>query len=136
MSHFKFYSAEERNFLVLSLYYLSGYIIECSLKFKIFEVCNYDENIDITEEECRNLGINYKKDIRIHNFEKLQHSINIPLSQLRSRLTDLPTDQTIYVYCQVGLRGYLACRILKQHGFNCKNLDGGFKTYKEVLKFL
>ena len=71
-----------------------------------------------------------------HNFEKLQHSINIPLSQLRSRLTDLPTDQTIYVYCQVGLRGYLACRILKQHGFNCKNLDGGFKTYKEVLKFL
>ena len=71
-----------------------------------------------------------------HNFEKLHHSINIPLSQLRSRLTDLPTDQTIYVYCQVGLRGYLACRILKQHGFNCKNLDGGFKTYKEVLKFL
>ena len=76
---------EERNFLVLSLYYLSGYIIECSLKFKIFEVCNYDENIDITEEECRNLGINYKKDIRIHNFEKLQNfmdSLNIGISYI------------------------------------------------------
>lgn len=63
-------------------------------------------------------------------------SLNIPLGQLRSRLHELPHDKTIYVYCQVGLRGYLACRILMQNDFKCENLDGGYKTYKDVLKFI
>ena len=60
----------------------------------------------------------------------LNGSANIPLNQLRSRLNELPKDKTIYTYCQVGLRGYLACRILNQAGFKCKNLDGGYRTYK------
>ncbi len=54
----------------------------------------------------------------------------IPLNQLRNRLDELPKDKTIYVYCQVGLRGYNAARILMHHGFDVKNLDGGYKTYK------
>ncbi|MCP0887123.1 FAD-dependent oxidoreductase [Ligilactobacillus sp. WILCCON 0076] len=54
----------------------------------------------------------------------------IPLSTLRHRLTELPKDQPIYVYCQVGQRGYNVARILMQAGFDVKNLDGGFKTYK------
>jgi CoA-disulfide reductase len=68
-------------------------------------------------------------------------SINISLDQLRGRLDELPKDQTIYVSCQVGLRGYLAARILLANGFKVKNLDGGWKTYsvarqqqKEVIK--
>lgn len=60
----------------------------------------------------------------------LPHSHQIPLNQLRCRLNELPKDQTIYVYCQVGQRGYNAVRILQQAGFEAKNLDGGFKTYK------
>lgn len=60
----------------------------------------------------------------------LSNSHVIPLNQLRNRLAELPTDKTIYVYCQVGLRGYNAARILMHHGFNVKNLDGGYKTYK------
>ncbi|MBP2653572.1 MAG: cdr1 [Firmicutes bacterium] len=59
----------------------------------------------------------------------LENAVNIPLGQLRKRLNEIPRDQEVYVYCQVGLRGYLACRILTQHGYKCKNLDGGFKTY-------
>jgi CoA-disulfide reductase len=62
----------------------------------------------------------------------IPNSLNIPLGQLRKRLNELPKDKTIYVYCQVGLRGYLAARILMQHGFNVKNLDGGYKTYSAV----
>ncbi|HEY3297209.1 MAG TPA: DsrE/DsrF/DrsH-like family protein, partial [Armatimonadota bacterium] len=54
---------------------------------------------------------------------------NIPLQQLRERLAELPKDKEILVFCQVGLRGYLACRILSQKGFNCSNLTGGYKTY-------
>jgi len=56
-------------------------------------------------------------------------SINIPLTVLRSRLNELPKDREIYVYCHVGTRGYTAARMLMQHGFNVKNLDGGLKSY-------
>jgi CoA-disulfide reductase len=59
-------------------------------------------------------------------------AVNIPLNELREHLDELPKDQTIYVTCQVGLRGYLASRILMQHGFKVKNLDGGYKTYAAV----
>ena len=54
---------------------------------------------------------------------------NIPLDELRDRLGELPRDKELLVYCQVGLRGYLACRILSQNGFKCRNLTGGIKTY-------
>ncbi|GAA0851313.1 CoA-disulfide reductase [Bifidobacterium pullorum subsp. gallinarum] len=64
----------------------------------------------------------------------IEGSINIPLNDLRSRLKDLPQNETLYVTCQVGLRGYLAARILTEHGFRVKNLDGGWKTYASVYK--
>jgi CoA-disulfide reductase len=60
-------------------------------------------------------------------------SVNIPLGDLRDQLDRLPKNETIYVSCQVGLRGYLASRILTENGFNVKNLDGGWKTYSSVL---
>ena len=60
------------------------------------------------------------------------NSINIPLGEVRRRLGEIPQDQTIYVYCQVGQRGYVACRMLTQLGYQCKNVDGGYKTYALV----
>lgn len=63
---------------------------------------------------------------------ELPNSHVIPLAKLRSRIDEIPKDQTIYVYCQVGLRGYNAARILMQRGYSVKNLDGGFKTYKQA----
>jgi len=60
-------------------------------------------------------------------------SVNIPLDELRERLHELPSDQPIYVTCQVGLRGYLATRILQENGFVAKNLDGGYKLYSSVF---
>lgn len=63
----------------------------------------------------------------------IKGSINIPLNELRDRLNELPKDETIYVSCQVGLRGYLASRILSENGYTVKNLDGGWKTYSSVF---
>jgi NADPH-dependent 2,4-dienoyl-CoA reductase/sulfur reductase-like enzyme/peroxiredoxin family protein/rhodanese-related sulfurtransferase/TusA-related sulfurtransferase len=60
-------------------------------------------------------------------------SVNIPLDELRSRLGELPKDKEILVFCQVGLRGYLACRILSQNGIACRNLTGGYKTYGQAM---
>ncbi|CZR56096.1 related to pyridine nucleotide-disulfide oxidoreductase [Phialocephala subalpina] len=57
----------------------------------------------------------------------LKTAINIPIEQLREKMEDLNKAREILVYCQVGYRGYLGYRILKQAGFDVKNLDGGFK---------
>ncbi len=57
-------------------------------------------------------------------------AVNIPVDNLRSRLSELPRDRTIAAYCQVGQRGYLATRILLQAGFSTVNVGGGYKTYK------
>ena len=59
-------------------------------------------------------------------------SINIPLDELRSRIQDLDAGKEHVVFCRVGLRGYLACRILSQHGIRCRNLSGGYITYRMV----
>ena len=53
----------------------------------------------------------------------------IPVDELRNRLNELPKDREILAYCAVGLRGYLASRILTQHGFKARNIAGGYKTY-------
>ena len=60
----------------------------------------------------------------------LPNAVNIPVDDLRSRQGDLPHDQEIAVYCQVGQRGYLATRILRQAGFTAVNVSGGYKTYR------
>ncbi len=57
-------------------------------------------------------------------------SINIPLDEIRSRINELDKDKTIITYCAIGLRGYVALRILKENGFkDVKNLNGGYATY-------
>lgn len=61
----------------------------------------------------------------------LKGSVNIPLDEMRDRLSEIPTDRPVYLYCGVGLRGYLASNILKGNGFkDVRNLIGGLKTYR------
>lgn len=57
-------------------------------------------------------------------------SLHIPLHELRGRLSEIPIDKPLIVYCQTGQRSYNACRILLQHGFACKNLSGAFETWR------
>lgn len=90
-----------------------------------YEVDKLDNNnsiiIDIREEFELATGV-------------IENSINIPLTVLRHRLNEIPKNKMIYVTCQVGLRGYIACRILSQNGFDCANIDGGIKTYLAIKK--
>ena len=74
-------------------------------------------------------------DIRSNMERKLDpidDSIHIPLDELRTRLSELPLDKGIYVFCYIGVRGYIAERILKQNGFSAYNLDGGIRTLRAV----
>lgn len=57
-------------------------------------------------------------------------AINIPIDELRGRLEELDKEKNIFIYCQIGLRGYLAQRILLQNGFeNVMNVSGGYKLW-------
>lgn len=56
-------------------------------------------------------------------------ALHIPLDELRGRLGELDKGKKVYVNCYSGLRSYLACRILSQHGFQCSNLSGGWRFW-------
>lgn len=57
-------------------------------------------------------------------------SINIPLNSIRKRMNEIPKDKLVWIYCAVGVRGYIAARILNQNGYKTKNLAGGFNLIK------
>jgi len=78
--------------------------------------------LDVREPEERETGY-------------IKGSVNIPLDQLRNRIHEVPLDKEIVVYCKIGLRAYIAYRILARNGYrNVKNLTGGFKLYDAVKK--
>jgi len=59
--------------------------------------------------------------------------INIPVDELRERLTELDNSKPVYVMCQSGLRSYLATRILMQNGFDAYNFAGGYRLYGSMF---
>jgi NADPH-dependent 2,4-dienoyl-CoA reductase/sulfur reductase-like enzyme/rhodanese-related sulfurtransferase len=62
------------------------------------------------------------------------NSINIPVDELRDNINKLDKSNNIYLYCQIGLRGYIAEQILKQKGFNVQNLSGGYRLFEAMKK--
>ena len=60
----------------------------------------------------------------------IRNAINIPVDELRERIHEIPADKPVIVFCAIGLRGYIALKILTGHNFkNVRNLSGGYKTY-------
>ena len=96
-----------------------------------------DDLVDtISVEELKNKENPYILDVRTveeYNLSHIDGAINIPLDELRENLEKLDKSKEIIVHCHSGLRSYLACRILKQKGYNVKNLIGGYIMY-DVMK--
>ena len=93
--------------------------------FHYHDVANLDLDrvmlVDVRTEEEYALG-------------SIPEAINIPLDEIRARINELDKKKKIYVFCQVGLRGYLASRILQQNGFeHVYNLSGGYKLYHTIM---
>jgi len=61
----------------------------------------------------------------------IPNAINVPLSQLRDRHTELPKERDIWISCGVGQRAYYATRFLLQYGYRARNLSGGYVTYTD-----
>ena len=65
-----------------------------------------------------------------YNLGTIRNAINIPVDELRQRMNEIPADKPVIVFCAIGLRGYIALKILTGHNFkNVRNLSGGYKTY-------
>jgi rhodanese-related sulfurtransferase len=64
----------------------------------------------------------------------IEGAVNISIDQLRQRLDEVPRDRRVLVYCKVGMRGYLATRLLAQRGYQVANLSGGWTTYCHVAQ--
>lgn len=104
---------------------MAGYVASNIVDGTIETVQHYEVD-DLIKDGAFLIDVRTEKE---HAAGKIEGSKNFPLDDLRGRLDELPKDETILITCQVGLRGYLASRILQQNGFKVKNLTGGYKTY-------
>jgi NADPH-dependent 2,4-dienoyl-CoA reductase/sulfur reductase-like enzyme/rhodanese-related sulfurtransferase len=100
--------------------------------FVASNVCR--EDVDLWEpEDLANLDDSQvMMDVRTlqeHAQGSIPGSTCIPVDELRGQLPAIPRDKELLVYCQVGLRGYIAARMLTQHGFHVRNLSGGYRRY-------
>ncbi len=106
-----------------------GFVAD-NIKKGLVETVEWNEIQELASKGSYVLDVREKAEFIL---DYLPGAINIPLTELRQRLNEIPKDQEIYVYCAVGIRGYAASRVLKQNGFHVKNLDGGFKSYSCVF---
>ncbi len=93
-------------------------------------VVHVDQLLDLELE----MGDRFLLDVRTAGEFQAGHiagAHHIPIDELRERLEELPKTQQIVTYCQVGMRGYLATRILLQNGFPAANLSGGYTTWMQ-----
>ena len=95
------------------------------------EVVLWDE-ID-KEDKQNSIILDVRDDIELE-LGYIEGAKNIPVNSLRDRIDELDKNKEILVYCAIGIRGYIASRILTQKGYKAKNLIGGYNFYKCVVK--
>ena len=104
---------------------MAGFVAENILKGKS-QIIQWRELAELPADTIR-IDVRTRDE---HKLGSIPGFINIPVDELREHLDELPKDKLIIVSCAVGLRGYLAYRILVQNGFkNVRNLSGGYKTW-------
>ena len=87
---------------------------------------------DIAKSDAMILDVRNPDEVKV---DRIEGAPNIPLSELRTRMAELPRNREIWVCCRAGQRAYYATRILRLNGFNARNLSGGFQTYNAMRQF-
>lgn len=103
---------------------VAGFVLENSFN-KMVEVTDFNDYRENFNPE-RDVLIDVRDEVEVEN-GKIDNALNIPLNSLRDRLGELPKDKRIWIYCQIGLRGYLGSRILNMNNIENKNLCGGYR---------
>ncbi|HSR04155.1 MAG TPA: DsrE/DsrF/DrsH-like family protein [Proteiniclasticum sp.] len=110
---------------------MAGFVAENTLDGLVDNVSFDDYEKNFNNETMILLDV--RDEVEVMN-GAMEGGIHIPLNDLRAKMNELDKDKLIYIYCQVGLRGYVASRLLNQYGFRTKNITGGFKLYNAISK--
>ena len=108
---------------------IAGYTAENILKGDL-EIVNYDEFWDFVKEN--NAVILDVRTSKEFSGGAIEGAININVDDLRENLQNLDKNKVYAIYCQVGLRGYLANRIMRNNGFRAVNLNGGYNLWAKA----
>ena len=110
---------------------IAGYVASNILTGKM-RPAYWREIRDLNPESSVLIDVRTREENRLGS---IPGAINIPVDNLRERIHEIPAGKPVYVFCAIGLRGYLASRILMQNGFKeVYNLSGGYKTYEAVTE--
>ncbi len=108
---------------------IAGYAAENILNGNL-EMVNYDDFWTfVKENEAVILDVRTSKEFEGGHIEG---AVNINVDDLRDNLQHLDNNKVYAIYCQVGLRGYLANRIMRNNGFKAVNLNGGYNLWSKV----
>lgn len=108
----------------------AGYVAQNILEKRVFPIQWHELREMLAHKAEKDFLLIDVRSIMENRAGTIEGSVNYPLDELREYLEDIPTDQTIVIFCAIGLRGYIASRILLQAGFEkVYNLAGGIKTY-------
>lgn len=110
---------------------MAGFVAENILKEKMKTV--YWDQIKDLKNDPQLIIVDTRTSAE-YEMGHVEGALNIPVDDLRDRLDEIPKDKKIVVYCAVGLRGYIASRILSQKGYDVANLVGGYKIYSIATK--
>ncbi len=108
---------------------MAGFVAENILQ-KRLNVFYWNEFDKIKDDDLL-IDVRTEKEFNDGN---ISNAINIPVDELRDRLGEIAQDKNIYIYCEAGLRGYLAQRTLAQNGYrNVLNLSGGYRLWNDCV---
>jgi NADPH-dependent 2,4-dienoyl-CoA reductase/sulfur reductase-like enzyme/rhodanese-related sulfurtransferase len=105
---------------------IAGFVASNILKGDM-EIAHWHEYVGLLQDGAVLLDLRSKEEIETAG--AIPGSLHIPINELRGALAQLDLNKQYIPYCAVGMRGYLAHRILIQNGFKSKNLSGGYRTF-------
>lgn len=108
---------------------IAGFVAANILKGDV-EVVHWNELGGLDKDEYVLLDVRTKEEVIQSG--TIMDALHIHVDELRDRLGELDKKKTYIAYCTVSLRGYIAYRILIQHGFNARILSGGMETWQPV----
>lgn len=108
---------------------IAGYVAGNILMGDV-EIVDYRETLNADPEKDLVLDVRSADEIKEHG--TLNHTLHIPVDDLRTRFGEIDKSKRILVLCAIGLRGYLGYRILKHRGFNVKSVAGGYATLRHM----
>ena len=108
---------------------MAGFVADNMLSGKV-KMISWRELKDMDRSQVMLVDVRTAEEFAMGSIEG---AVNISLDGSRGEYQKLPKDRTIVVFCAIGLRGYIAARVLMQHGYDVVNLNGGYKTYSTAM---